>query len=355
MSVAMRNGSDSGNSSCRLSLTDVESFSFLFKSVWRPQSGSEFKFKLNLLDVILFHDGTPFRWLFTSRKSGEVMKKRNDKLTGLLFTRSFKAGTTSLNTSRSMSFTYPVATVWYAASSAIVKSYLVNESGLTKLLERKELLNNVLAIQQHFTGQSLKGSGVFEHLVALDLNGRREYQTTELAHPTSNEYQATILPCPNKLSVTRAQHSSIKDISRRLVKAIEISATCVVVSIVIQIGFDSSWTPHIITARDIVLKNMPSEWHTSQASRERVIYARCIHPKICETFSERPPDLHSSNEVVEKKKDSKSSEANSNDKFVGKIGLIEDDSKRQEETSVSVPIGIRINDTRTFSITLMLR
>jgi hypothetical protein len=171
----------------------------------------------------------------------------------------------------------------------------------------------------------LKGSGVFEHLVALDLNGRREYQTTELANPTSNEQRASILPCSKKLIVTRAQHSSIKDISRRLVKAIEISATCVVFSIVIQIGFDSFWTPHIITAKDIILKSMISEWHTSQASRERVIYARCIHPKICETFSERPPELHLSNEVVGKKKDSKSSEANSNDKFEGKLSLIEDD------------------------------
>ena len=350
MSAATGTGSDPVPSPI-YSLTDVESFCFLFKSVWREQRGSECKFKFNLLDVILFHDGTPFRWLFTSRKSGEVMKKKDDKLVDHIFRRSLKDSATLLNNSKSMNSTAPVATVWYAASTAIVKSYLVDERELAKLFECKEYLNNVLAIQLRFSGQSLKGSGVFEHIVQLDVNGKRQYQTTELPNRTSDESSAIMLPCPNQSSVSRAQHSSIKDISRRLVKAIEISARCVVVSIVVRVGFDASWTPYIITAKNIVLHDVPSEWHGSRVLRDSMIYPSGIHPKMCDTFSDRPPELLLSDEIFSKKRICKKSKAEGNHFFEVSDSLIEDCVKEVQATSASEPISIRISKTETSSTT----
>lgn len=333
------------------SLTDVESFCFLFKSVWREQRGSECKFKFNLLDVILFHDGTPFRWLFTSRKSGEIMKKKDDKLIDHIFRRSLKDSATLLNNTKSMNSTAPVATVWYAASTAIVKSYLVDERELAKLFECKDYLNNVLAIQLRFSGQSLKGSGVFEHIVQLDVNGRRQYQTMELPNRTSDESSAIMLPCPNQSSVSRAQHSSIKDISRRLVKAIEISARCVVASIVVRVGFDASWTPHIITAKNIVLHDVPSEWHVSRVLRDSMIYPSGIHPKMCDTFSDRPPELLLSDEIFSKERTCKKSKAEEYHFFEGSDSLMEDVVKGVQATSASEPISTRISKTETSSTT----
>ena len=350
MSAATGTGNDPVPSPI-YSLTDVESFCFLFKSVWREQRGSECKFKLNLLDVILFHDGTPFRWLFTSRKSGELMKKKDVKLIDLIFRRNLKVSAPLLNNSKSMNSNASVATVWYAASTAIVKSYLVDERELAKLFVCKEYLNNVLAIQFCSTGQSLEGSGVFEHIVQLNVNGRRQYQTTELPNRTSDESRAIMLPCPNQSSVSRAQHSSIKDISRRLVKAIEISARCVVASIVVRVGFDASWTPYIITAKNIVLHDVPSEWRISQVSRDSMIYPRGIHPKMCDTFSDRPPELLLSDEIFSRNRVFEKFKAEENNFFEGSESLIEDGVKGLRATSVSEHIRIRISKTETSSTT----
>lgn len=51
-----------------MDLTDVESFSFLFKSIWEKET--DIKCHCNIPDTILFKDGKPIRWLFTSESNG---------------------------------------------------------------------------------------------------------------------------------------------------------------------------------------------------------------------------------------------------------------------------------------------
>ena len=53
-------------------LNPVESFSFLFKNLWIPLSTKQKneKFRISIIDTILFKDGIPLHWLFTSEKTG---------------------------------------------------------------------------------------------------------------------------------------------------------------------------------------------------------------------------------------------------------------------------------------------
>jgi hypothetical protein len=282
-----------------VNLTDIESFSFLFNAVWQTQQSNGSKCQLNLLDAILFHDGIPYRWLFTSCKTGEIMKKKDGRLCSQEVVKSFKSRTSILNENKGGAFSVgPVATVWYVESTAAVKSNVVNEKELLLLFESKQALNNVLAIQVYLSGSSMKGSGVFEHRILANQEGKRQHQTTEFASQVAGAHITTFSEGIQRCAVTEAQHNSIKDISRRLVKAIENSSRCTVASIVVQVAFDASWTPHVVAARNIILWSAPSEWYASQSSRNSMIYASGSCPTMCNFFTDQHQDWKHSEEEI---------------------------------------------------------
>lgn len=279
--------------SSSVNLTDIESFSFLFNAVWQTQQSNASKVQLNLLDAILFHDGVPYRWLFTSCKTGEIMKKKDGRLCYQEVIKSFRSRTSILNENKGVG---PVATVWYVESTAAVKSNLVNEKELLQLFESEQALNNVLAIQVYLSGSSLKGSGVFEHRILANQDGKRQHQTIEFASQVGGTHITTFSEGIQRGAVTEAQHNSIKDISRRLVKAIENSSRCTVASIVVQVAFDASWTPHVVAARNIILWSAPSDWYASQSSRNSMIYASGSCPEMCNFFTDQHEDFKHSEE-----------------------------------------------------------
>ena len=51
-------------------LNPLESFNFGFKYLWSNDSNA--KAKLNVIDTIIFKDGKPFYWIFTSEKTGVI-------------------------------------------------------------------------------------------------------------------------------------------------------------------------------------------------------------------------------------------------------------------------------------------
>jgi hypothetical protein len=282
-----------------VNLTDIESFSFLFNAVWQTQQSNGSKCQLNLLDAILFQDGIPYRWLFTSCKTGEIMKKKDGRLCYQEVVKSFKSRTSILNENKGGVFSAgPVATVWYVESTAAVKSNVVNEKELLQLFESKQALNNVLAIQVYLSGLSMKGSGVFEHRILANQEGKRQHQTTEFASQVAGTHITTFSEGIQRGAVTEAQHNSIKDISRRLVKAIENSSRCTVASIVVQVAFDASWTPHVVAARNIILWSAPSDWYASQSSRNSMIYASGSCPTMCNFFTDQHQDFKYSEEEI---------------------------------------------------------
>ena len=52
-----------------LALDNFESFCFFNKSIWNSSLNAK-KFHLNIPDTILFKNGVPIRWLFTSEQTG---------------------------------------------------------------------------------------------------------------------------------------------------------------------------------------------------------------------------------------------------------------------------------------------
>lgn len=51
-----------------IDLNALESFSFLYKNLWSLDTSK--RAKVNIVDTILFKDGLPYMWLFTSDKTG---------------------------------------------------------------------------------------------------------------------------------------------------------------------------------------------------------------------------------------------------------------------------------------------
>jgi hypothetical protein len=55
-------------STCNVDFSGLESFHLLLKSVWNAEFA--FRLKLNIVDTILFKDGRPNYWIFTSDQTG---------------------------------------------------------------------------------------------------------------------------------------------------------------------------------------------------------------------------------------------------------------------------------------------
>lgn len=260
-------------------LSNVESFSFLFKSLWSPVETIDGRFKLNVLDVILFDKGVPFRWLFTSSKTGGIMKKKSEKLNFIEIIKSMKSRAHTLSCDKH-ALRSNIATIWNLdTSNNTIFSYVVDEIGLVDLLEDNFSLDKVLAIQVYLNGWPLKGSGVFEHRITMDSEGRRQYETTEFINPPDDAHVTTYSNGIRKLFVTETQHNAIKILSRKLLKALEVSSNTTVASIVIQVVFDSSWIPYIVTAKNVVLCDASYDWYT-RSKREEMIYASGVFPLV---------------------------------------------------------------------------
>jgi hypothetical protein len=260
-------------------LSNVESFSFLFKSIWSPVETIDGRSKLNVLDVILFDKGVPFRWLFTSSKTGEIMKKKSEKLNSMEIIKSMKSRAHTLSCDKH-ALRSSIATIWnFDTSNNTIFSYVVDEIGLVNLFEDKFSLDKVLAIQVYLNGWPLKGSGVFEHRITMDSEGRRQYETTEFVNPPDDAHVTTYSKGIRKLFVTETQHNAIKILSRKLLKVLDVSSNTTVASIVIQVVFDSSWIPYIVTAKNIVMCDASYDWYT-RSKRDEMIYASGVFPLV---------------------------------------------------------------------------
>ena len=275
--MQVKDNRDANTVGAVVALSDTESFSFLFKALWSSETAKDTKIKLKLLDIILFHEGIPFRWLFTSSKSGEVMKKKSEKLTAVEIVRSIKARAFTLRGEKQLTSKSIVATVWLMESSSVIPK-IVTESELIELFLNKQSLNSVLAIQVYLSGWPLRGSGVFEHLVQINQDGARKYQTSEFLNPPDEQSVSTYSRGAQKLIITETHHDVLKGYAKKLIVALEKCSKSIIASIIVQFAFDSTWTPYIVTARNIVLCNAPAEWFQSHAVRSSLIYSSGLCP-----------------------------------------------------------------------------
>ena len=130
-------------------LSYLESFSFLFKSLWRYSSsemdqlgstklsinertiskkgideGFE-RYRVNIVDTLLFYKGRPFRWLFTSEQSHEVLKKKDDKLDTFQIVKILKEKCKKLCVHKELllGLRMKIANIWHLVTHSLTHSY----------------------------------------------------------------------------------------------------------------------------------------------------------------------------------------------------------------------------------------
>ena len=232
-------------------LSDAESFSFLFCSLWDASSDVR-RCVVNIPDTIMYKDGTPHRWLFTSEQSGEVLKRKGDRLVPSEIVKSFKAKTRSLRGFKEVASRSMIATVWYMTSKTGMASYLVDEVQLMSLLLEKSVLE-VLAIQVFMGGWPVKASGIFEHRYWLRKNSSTASETFELASVAHGQGISTFTHNLDRLLIGESQHEACAAYARRVVRRLELVARAKVANVVVQIAFNSSNFPFLVAVRAVYL------------------------------------------------------------------------------------------------------
>jgi hypothetical protein len=184
--------------SFHIELNRVESFCYFWKSVWI--SDEMRKPKLSIADTLLFSsDGSLHSWLFTSKQTGEIMKKKPEKLENPHFpsiVSSFKRKSQLFRGYKSKELKNKIAIVWFVRTNKTLSSYLVSEKELLSILNSE--LREILAIQVYVGGFSLKGNGIFLHRIIRDSKDSSSllHQSFEyLDTPVSPDPSATTASC----------------------------------------------------------------------------------------------------------------------------------------------------------------
>ena len=259
-------------------LNDCESFSFLFSSLWEADSAAtgHRRVVVNIPDTIMYKDGTPNRWLFTSEQTGEVMKKKGDKLIPSDIVRSFKAKSRGLKGFKDIDSRSKIATVWYMTSKATMASYLVDDEQLASILH-EEFVLEILAIQVFMGGWPIKASGIFEHRYWVRKNGTVGSETFELACVANGQNISTFSHNLDRLLIGEAHHEACANYAKRTIKRLELIARSKIANIVLQIVFNSSNFPFLVGIRGVFL------WYPSShflENRCKLCFAASRYPEI---------------------------------------------------------------------------
>ncbi|KAJ1433157.1 hypothetical protein B484DRAFT_17094 [Ochromonadaceae sp. CCMP2298] len=195
-----------------LDLNSLESFNFLFKNLWSVNLA--FRAKLNIVDTILFKDGFPYIWFFTSEKTGDILKKKAERLVSVPeIVRALKIKSRSKGYKES-SLRTKIATVWYIESSRHISSHIVDEVDLARILDRG--LGEVLAVQAFMGGEPAKGNGVFEHRMWMQRNGAVKHITYEMIDVAEDHSLNRFTSHADKLVNNEYQHSLASSLCKHL-------------------------------------------------------------------------------------------------------------------------------------------
>ena len=250
-------------------LSEVESFSYLFKTLWEPEARK--REICHILDTVLFTGGRPGRWLFTSNE-GEVLKRKDENLNPFEILRVFKQKSKFGKGLKDHTLKTKIATVWFVNSKNSIQSYLVDDLQLKSILDEcynTDGVDEILAVQVYIGGYRMKGSGVFEHRYYMRKNNQVAYQTNELVSVLGNDV-TTYSSNADRLHISESQHDSIKTMARRLARKMEQKSKGKVANVVFQVVFSSSWVPFLVCCRASLL------WHPDMSVtlyRSEVLHA----------------------------------------------------------------------------------
>ena len=230
-------------------LSEVESFSYLFKSLWAADTDK--RHIMYICDTILYKNGRPARWLFTNG-DGEVMKRKDENLNTQEIVRMFKSKSTGGAGVKDHRLKSKIATVWFVNTKNQIQGYLVDDLQLRSVLS--ETLSEVLAVQLYIGGHNLKGSGIFEHRLFVRNSGATVHKTHELVSMHGNDLNI-YSPNVERLVVTESQHTALKQVAKRVATRLEKSCKGQVANMVMQVVFTTAWVPILVSVRSLLL------WH----------------------------------------------------------------------------------------------
>lgn len=254
-----------------------------------------------MMDTIIFQHGHPFRWIFTSEKTGvkqghftlistsyyfqEVLKKKECKLTAseivnVLKKRSGKLrGKKIVHHERSK-----FASVWYRTDTGAVAFRLLDEAELYFILGDRTYTQFVSAIQVFFGGFPLKGCGIFEHHYVHSLNTAPIHRTFELVHmpqsidifdlannldenggpmpvkdiaiqSKSSQGLSDTPPKQERMYISETQHDILAVQTNKLMKLIEKTVRAKVTKATFLFYFNTSWTPFVVACTKMQLES----------------------------------------------------------------------------------------------------
>lgn len=116
----------------RIEMNRLEGFSYFWNHLWT--SDTIRKPKLQILDTILFANGEPCEWIFTSSQNGEIMRKKSERLDSIkTIIEHFKKKSNHFKGYKSVDLKNKIATIWYMKDDKkTLGSYLVSEKELGK-------------------------------------------------------------------------------------------------------------------------------------------------------------------------------------------------------------------------------
>ena len=229
-----------------LELSDVEGFSYLMKCLWDKDHLK--REQMAILDTIIYKEGRPFRWIFTNNE-GFVVKKRDENITPNEVLRVFKQRARTMIGSKHHSLINKIALVWYVDARNNMQSHLLDDVQLKSFLE--DNVYECLAVQLYIGGYPLKGSGVFQHRFWLRLDNSAGHETTELVSAAGPDL-TIYMENTEKLTIGNTQHTTLKKLSKKVIKLLERSMGGTVASMVLQVAFSSSWTPFVVAAKSLL-------------------------------------------------------------------------------------------------------
>lgn len=239
----------------RLELNPLESFSFFCKTLWCGDLPK--RFYAQIPDTIVFFRGRPQSWYFTSQKTGEVLRKKADKMHSVTsIVEVFKQKSRTFPGHRPSSMRQKVAVVWYLQSEREVASYVVDDQELGSLLS--STLKEVLAVQVYYGGNPARGNGVFEHKLWPQRNGSTKHVTYEYVDESYEFDLAQFSSQGRKITVLDHLHDVLTQFSHNVCRNIESQFVCRVASLSVTVVFTNSWVPVLVNARDVVLEGLSS-------------------------------------------------------------------------------------------------
>ena len=258
-----------------MELHDSESLEFFYNSVWKEpdpdesrndkKNKSEIKIprkRATILDTIIYREGKPYKWLFTSDKTGEVLKKSTSKMMVDEIIRNFTNRVRVMRGMKQYQVKNKIATVYYHSMNNEIDTRLVNETELRCVLD-SSTNEDIIAIQVFVGGVANLGNGVYEHCVEKDENLTEFHETYELLNTDKDDKWGSMSNMYTKdverLRVESVHHWNLVDTSREIIELLEIMSHTKISKVSFQFHFNTAWVAICGGIRGLILQDTPIE------------------------------------------------------------------------------------------------